>query len=86
MLDLRTFVWGIAVIPILSKGKWERLLIPVPPLGEEERIVAKVDDLMTLCDDLEAKLQETQTDADNLLTAIVHELTDNECCAEEARA
>jgi len=30
---------------------------------------------MTLCDDLEANLQQSQTDADNLLTAIVHELT-----------
>ena len=29
---------------------------------------------MTLCDDLEAKLQQAQTDADDLLTAIVHEL------------
>ena len=48
--------------------------MPLPPLAEQKRIVAKVDDLMTLCDDLETKLQQTQTDADNLLSAIVHEL------------
>jgi len=33
-----------------------------------------VDDLMVLCDDLEAKLQQSQANADNLLTAIVHKL------------
>lgn len=32
------------------------------------------EQLMTLCDDLGAKLQQNQRDADNLLAAIVHEL------------
>jgi len=32
---------------------------------------------MTLCDDLEAKLQQTQHGADNLLTAIIHRLEDS---------
>ena len=36
--------------------------------------MAKISQLITLCDDLEAKLHQTQTDAGNLLTAIVHEL------------
>lgn len=65
-------------LPILNKGKWERLIIPVPPLSEQRRIVKKVDQLMSLCDDLEAKLQQAQTDADNLLTAIVQELVSSQ--------
>ena len=52
------------------------VLIPIPPEAELTRIVAKVDQLMTLCDNLETKLQQTQTDVAKLLAAIVHELTD----------
>jgi type I restriction enzyme, S subunit len=58
----------------VNSKELESLLVPLPPLAEQKRIVAKVDQLMTLCDDLEAKLQQSQTDADNLVTAIVHEL------------
>ena len=39
----------------ITKGELESMLIPLPPLAEQKRIVAKVDQLMALCDDLEAK-------------------------------
>ncbi len=61
--------------PNLNVGKITQIIMPLPPIAEQKRIIAKVDQLMTLCNDLEAKLQQSQTDADNLLTAIVHELS-----------
>lgn len=47
--------------------------IPIPPLVEQQRIVAKVDELMALCDRLEAQLTITQTESRHLLEAVLHE-------------
>ena len=66
---------GSTAQPHIYLKEIRSLVCPLPPLAEQKRIVTKVDQLMTLCDDLEAKLQQAQTDADNLLAAIVHELT-----------
>ncbi len=38
-----------------------RLAIPLPPLGEQRRIVEQVDRLMTLCDRLETQQEERET-------------------------
>jgi len=41
--------------PIINRAKWENLLVSVPPLEEQKRIVAKVDELMALSDKLEGE-------------------------------
>lgn len=46
----------------------------LPPLEEQRRIVAKVDALMKLCDDLEAKLRAKEAAASKLVEAVVREL------------
>jgi type I restriction enzyme S subunit len=48
--------------------------IPVPPLAEQQRIVAKVDELMRWCDALEARLTAAQTTATHLLDATLRQL------------
>jgi len=47
------------------------VLTPLPPLAEQHRIVAKVDELMALCDQLETQLNTTQTDSRRLLEAVL---------------
>ena len=46
-----------------------------PPLTEQRRIVAKVDQLMALVDGLETQLAASRATAANLLSALVTELT-----------
>jgi type I restriction enzyme, S subunit len=48
---------------------------PLPPLAEQRRIVAKVDLLMGLVDELEAQLTASRATAQDLLEALVAELT-----------
>jgi type I restriction enzyme S subunit len=51
------------------------LPVSVPPLAEQRRIVAKVDQLMALVDELETQLAASRATAANLLSALVGELT-----------
>jgi type I restriction enzyme S subunit len=47
--------------------------LPLPPLAEQHRIVAKVDELMALCDQLEASLTDTAASRRRLLDALLAE-------------
>jgi len=51
------------------------LLVSVPPLAEQRRIVAKVDQLMALVDQLETQLATSRASAEKLMAAVVAELT-----------
>jgi type I restriction enzyme S subunit len=51
------------------------LPIPLPPLAEQRRIVAKVDQLMALVDQLETQLATSRASAEKLMQAVVAELT-----------
>jgi len=49
------------------------LLVSLPPLNEQERIVEKVNKLMKLCNELEYRIQESQKNADLLMQAVLQE-------------
>lgn len=59
----------------LTKSMIEQFDIPVPSLAEQRRIVAKVEQLMALVDELEQQLAASRATAANLLSALVAELT-----------
>ena len=61
--------------PNLSANNVKRYWVPLPPLAEQRRIVAKVDQLMALVDELETQLAASRATAKNLLQALVAELT-----------
>ena len=52
-----------------------RMVVSVPPLAEQRRIVAKVEQLMALVDALETQLAASRATAANLLSALVAEMT-----------
>ena len=54
----------------ISQAKIKKIFIPLPPLPEQHRIVAKVDRLMALCDELEAQL----TNRTEKQTALLNEI------------
>jgi type I restriction enzyme S subunit len=69
------------IVPLIKKQTGQanvngtalrNMLIPLPPLAEQRRIVARVDELMALCDRLEASLSESEHTRRRLLDALLH--------------
>jgi len=77
------YATGIAQKTIPLAGL-RSILIPIPPLAEQHRIVAKVDELMTLCDQLEAAKMEREQSRDRLVAASLHRLNSPADTAETA--
>ena len=44
---------------------------PLPPLNEQKRIVAKVDELMKLCVELEGQLRQSKQESKRLTQAVL---------------
>jgi type I restriction enzyme S subunit len=63
--------------PIINRGKWEELIVPICSLNQQEKVEKKVNELMTICDQLE---QQTDTNIDahkTLVSTLLKALTDS---------
>ncbi len=68
--------------PAINDGDFAPLPVPLPPLAEQHRIVAKVGELMVLCDELEAVQEKRETRRDRLVAATLHGLNNGDTSPE----
>ncbi|MDA3822852.1 MAG: restriction endonuclease subunit S [Bacteroidales bacterium] len=59
--------------PNLNVGKISSTVLPLPPLNEQKSIVARVNELMTLCDQLKTNLQSAKATQCQIAESIVQE-------------
>ncbi|WP_178860903.1 restriction endonuclease subunit S [Thiomicrorhabdus cannonii] len=60
--------------PCLYLSEISKFVFPIPPKEEQTRIVAKVNELMTLCDQIKTQLQTAQTTQCHLAHSITQEI------------
>ncbi len=60
-------------IPGIDRDTVLHTLIPLPPISEQHRIVAKLYELMQYCDELEASIKESQQQNEMLLQQVLRE-------------
>ena len=64
-------------MPKTNQNELSKVVIPLPPLVEQQRIVEKVDKLMALCDELEQEVTSAKKYASQLMEAVLQEAFSN---------
>ena len=73
------------IVPLIKKQTGQanvngtalkHMLVPVPPLAEQRRVIAKVDELMALCDRLEAGLVTGDETRGQLVETLLHDVVE----------
>ena len=60
--------------PIISKGKWDFLLVPMPPLAEQSRIISRLSQMSVRCANLRQRLTASQSTQSRLVVALFSEV------------
>ncbi|MEQ3441641.1 restriction endonuclease subunit S [Pseudoalteromonas sp. BZP1] len=69
-ISLEPYITGTAQ-PKMNQAKMNSIPVAVPPIEEQQRIVAKVDELMDLCDALEAQTESSITAHQTLVEVLL---------------
>ena len=83
-VDIRFLYWLLKITnliandsataqPVISGSKIYPIVVGLPPLEEQRRIVTKVDELMSLCDQLKAHVSEARQHNEQLAQALVEQ-------------
>ena len=59
------------LIPGIAREDILNIIFPLPPLAEQQRIVERVEKLMSICDMLEEKIVESERVSEKLLESLV---------------
>jgi type I restriction enzyme S subunit len=71
--DIMEYFVNGGLQPMLSNVVLSKIPLPLPPLSEQQRIVAKLDELMAYCDELETSIKESQQQNELLLQQVLRE-------------
>jgi len=72
-IDLVPYLTGMAQ-PKMNQAKMNSIPVPLPPPAEQHRIVAKVDALMVLCDNLEAQIRDREAAQERFAKATINQI------------
>ena len=70
---MRDDMTGVAITRV-TLTKMNRTIAPISPLNEQKRIVAKVDELMKTCDEMEKEIKDSKRNAEIMYKAFMKEL------------
>ncbi len=70
---IRKLVYQMAGQPNIKLPTLNNLICALPPFSEQKEIVTKVEKLFTICDQLEAQIDQNQTHAEQLMQAVLKE-------------
>ncbi len=62
-----------AVVKNIRAEIVKKVMLPLPPLAEQKAIVARIEKLLVICDQLEIKINEDKTHAEKLMRAVLKE-------------
>ena len=75
-INLKPYVTG-GFQPKLSQANLNNILISIPPIEEQKEIVATIEKLFAICDELEAEINQNKTTVDNLMATVLKEAFEN---------
>ena len=64
---------GVAGQDNISITQSRSILFPLPPLEEQKEIVATIEKLFAICDELESEINQNKTTVDNLMATVLKE-------------